>query len=240
MPGIHDFCLFVLAGLMLNITPGPDMALVMGRSIGHGRRAGAAAALGVGAGALVHIAAAALGLSVVLSTSALAFAIVKWVGVAYLVFVGLKLLLSRPGAALAVADAPAALSLRQVFMQGFWTNVLNPKVALFFLAFLPQFIDQDAPARPARLPGAGPGFQCDGDGLEPDRRLDGRHHGGLAAPHRGQGLARPRARRIVPGAGGQAGGHQPAVTRLGPVARDGRLRGRRREPSTDSARQSWE
>ena len=148
MPGIHDFWLFVLAGLMLNITPGPDMALVMGRSIGHGRRAGAAAALGVGAGALVHIAAAALGLSVVLSTSALAFAIVKWVGVAYLVFVGLKLLLSRPGAALAVADAPAALSLRQVFMQGFWTNVLNPKVALFFLAFLPQFIDQDAPAKP--------------------------------------------------------------------------------------------
>ena len=148
MLGIHDFWLFVLAGLMLNITPGPDMALVMGRSIGHGRRAGAAAAFGVGAGSLVHIAAAALGLSVVLSTSALAFTIVKWVGVAYLVFVGLKLLLSRPAAPAAFADTPASLSLGQVFMQGFWTNVLNPKVALFFLAFLPQFIAQDTPAKP--------------------------------------------------------------------------------------------
>ncbi|WP_439574322.1 LysE family translocator [Phreatobacter sp.] len=144
MPGIHDLWLFVLAGLLLNITPGPDMALVIGRSLRDGTRAGAVAALGIGAGAFVHIGAAALGLSVILSTSALAFTIVKWVGAAYLVIVGLSLLLSRPATGdRAVALAPARLG--TVFLQGFLTNVLNPKVALFFLAFLPQFIDPQAP-----------------------------------------------------------------------------------------------
>lgn len=144
MPGIHDLWLFVLAGLLLNITPGPDMALVMGRSLRDGTKAGAVAALGIGAGAFVHIGAAALGLSVILSTSALAFAIVKWVGAAYLVFVGLTLLLARPAA---VAEGAPLAPARPgtVFLQGFLTNVLNPKVALFFLAFLPQFIDPDAP-----------------------------------------------------------------------------------------------
>jgi threonine/homoserine/homoserine lactone efflux protein len=143
MLGIHDFWLFLLAGLLLNITPGPDMALVMGRSLRDGARAGAVAALGIGAGAFVHIAAAALGLSVILSTSAFAFAIVKWVGAAYLVVIGLMLLLARPAEDASATLKPA--SLRAVFAQGFLTNVLNPKVALFFLAFLPQFIDPAAP-----------------------------------------------------------------------------------------------
>lgn len=144
MSGIHDLWLFVLAGLLLNITPGPDMALVMARSMRDGARAGAVAALGVGAGAFVHIAAAAVGLSVVLAQSALAFAVVKWLGVAYLVVTGVRLLLARPTGAEAATAPAAPASLRAVFAQGFLTNALNPKVALFFLAFLPQFIDPAA------------------------------------------------------------------------------------------------
>jgi threonine/homoserine/homoserine lactone efflux protein len=147
MSGIHDFWLFVLAGFLLNVTPGPDMALVMGRSLRDGARAGAVAALGIGAGAFVHIAAAAVGLSVLIASSALAFTVIKWVGAAYLIVVGLRLLLSpSAGDAAGGATLPPA-SLRSVFLQGFLTNVLNPKVALFFLAFLPQFIDPAAPSK---------------------------------------------------------------------------------------------
>lgn len=147
MLGIHDFWLFVLAGVLLNVTPGPDMALVMGRAMRDGTRAGAVAALGIGAGAFVHIAAAAIGLSVLIASSALAFTVIKWVGAAYLIVVGLRLLLSSSGGdADRGAPLPSA-SLRSIFLQGFLTNVLNPKVALFFLAFLPQFIDPAAPSK---------------------------------------------------------------------------------------------
>lgn len=147
MFGIHDFWLFVLAGFLLNVTPGPDMALVMGRAIRDGMRAGAVAALGIGAGAFVHIAAAAIGLSVLIASSALAFIIIKWIGAAYLIFMGLKLLLGSGGAAPDTGSALPPASLPSVFAQGFLTNVLNPKVALFFLAFLPQFIDPAAPSK---------------------------------------------------------------------------------------------
>lgn len=150
MLGIHDFGLFVIAGLLLNITPGPDLMYIVGRSAAQGVKAGAAAALGIGAGCFVHIAAAALGLSAILAASATAFAIVKTIGAAYLVYVGVSLLWSlRAGLApptqarREVAPAP----LRAVFMQGFLTNVLNPKVALFFLAFVPQFIDVHSPSK---------------------------------------------------------------------------------------------
>lgn len=146
--GIHDLWLFVAAGLLLNITPGPDMALVIARSTRQGTRSGIAAALGVGAGAFVHIAAAAIGLSALLMTSALAFSILKWIGAAYLVWVGLHMLRSAGGAAAAgsVAATPLTGQWRASFVQGFLTNVFNPKVAIFFLAFLPQFIDADAPS----------------------------------------------------------------------------------------------
>ncbi len=146
MLGIHDFWLFVIAGFLLNVTPGPDMALVMGRAMRDGTRAGAVAALGIGAGAFVHIAAAAVGLSVLIASSALAFTVIKWVGAAYLIVVGLRLLLSSSGGSEGTGPLPPA-SLRSVFLQGFLTNVLNPKVALFFLAFLPQFIDLAAPSK---------------------------------------------------------------------------------------------
>jgi len=145
MDGIHDLGLFVLSGLLLNVTPGADTLYIVARGTTQGARAGAVAALGIGAGCIVHTLAAALGLSAILATSATAFALVKWVGAAYLVYLGATLLVSRPRAA-ATAPLPPA-SLVRVFAQGFLTNVLNPKVALFFLAFLPQFIDADAPRK---------------------------------------------------------------------------------------------
>lgn len=144
MFGTTDLALFVVAGLLLNITPGPDTVYILGRTTLQGWRGGAVAALGIGAGLLVHTFAAAVGLSALLAASATAFTILKWVGAAYLVYVGLSLLMARPAIE---QQTPAlhAAGLRTVFFQGFLTNVLNPKVALFFLAFLPQFVDPSAP-----------------------------------------------------------------------------------------------
>ena len=144
--GIHHWPLFIAAGLLLNLTPGADMALVVRSAAAQGARAGAAAALGVAGGCCVHIAAAALGLSVLLAGSPTAFSLLRWLGAAYLVWLGLGLLRQPVAAAAADATArPAAASWRRLFAQGFLTNALNPKVALFFLAFVPQFIDADAP-----------------------------------------------------------------------------------------------
>lgn len=147
MLGITDLWLFVLAGLLLNITPGPDMAYIMGRSAQLGARAGAVAALGISSGCFVHIAAAALGLSAILATSAEAFFILKLVGAAYLVWVGISLLRHAGESAARAVNGKAAISLGGIFLQGFLTNALNPKVALFFLAFLPQFISAGAPSK---------------------------------------------------------------------------------------------
>jgi len=146
MLGIHELWLFIVSGLLLNVTPGPDTAYIIGRSVQLGWRGGAAAALGISAGCLVHVFAAAIGLSALLAASSAAFTLVKWVGAAYLCFMGVKMLLSRPQARADDTVAPSgAISLRQVFSQGALTNVLNPKVALFFLAFLPQFVTADSP-----------------------------------------------------------------------------------------------
>jgi len=146
--GVHDLWLFVLSALLLNITPGPDTLYIVGRSSSQGLRAGALAALGIGAGALVHVTAAALGLSAILSASATAFTVVKFVGAAYLLYVGVGLIRSSGAASAGTVTDNRTLSLRGVFLQGFFTNVLNPKVALFFLAFLPQFVASDAPSKP--------------------------------------------------------------------------------------------
>jgi threonine/homoserine/homoserine lactone efflux protein len=145
MLGIHDLSLFIACGLLLNVTPGPDTAYIVGRSVQLGWRGGAAAALGISTGCLVHVSGGAIGLSALLAASSTAFSIVKWAGAAYLCFVGMMLLLSRPQAS--VPDASiggSAISLRGVFWQGALTNILNPKVALFFLAFLPQFVNADS------------------------------------------------------------------------------------------------
>jgi len=156
MLGTHDLALFVLACLLLNITPGPDMMYIIGRSTGQGWKAGAAATFGVSAGCSVHIAAAALGISALLTASATAFTILKLAGAAYLIYVGISMIRS-PRIKTADRSVPNVLPfgtrdlspvLWPVFWQGFLTNALNPKVALFFLAFLPQFIEIDAPVKP--------------------------------------------------------------------------------------------
>ncbi len=135
---LESLLLFCAAGLLLNLTPGPDVLFIVSQGLRSGARAGVVAALGISAGCLVHVVAATVGVGALVAASATAFTVLKWIGAAYLVFIGLRMLASRGS-----ADAPgeaAQLSLRQVFLRAFWTNALNPKVALFFLAFLPQFI----------------------------------------------------------------------------------------------------
>jgi threonine/homoserine/homoserine lactone efflux protein len=143
MFGIHDLWLFIVSGLVLNITPGPDTAYIVGRSAQFGWRGGAAAALGICTGCLVHIFCCAIGLSALLAASATAFATVKWVGAAYLCFIGIRMLLARQSTATEAEPSRhgEATPLSKVYWQGALTNILNPKVALFFLAFLPQFVD---------------------------------------------------------------------------------------------------
>ncbi|QGZ41068.1 threonine/homoserine/homoserine lactone efflux protein [Pseudoduganella flava] len=149
MFGIHDLGLFIVSGLLLNIMPGPDSLLIMARSAAQGWRAGVAAALGIGTGTMVHVLAAAVGLSALLATSATAFTVVKWVGAAYIVWCGIGMLRARlRSEAVDAPPPPPPLPLRRIYAQGFLTNVLNPKVALFFLAFVPQFIDADATNKP--------------------------------------------------------------------------------------------
>jgi threonine/homoserine/homoserine lactone efflux protein len=145
MPAIHHYWLFVAAGILLNLTPGQDTLFILGRSLSGGARAGVAAAFGVALGSIVHTSAAALGLSVLLATSAAAFTAVKLLGAAYLIYLGVQLLLA-PAAPHAPPPAAAAAP-HAALMQGMLTNLLNPKVALFFLAFLPQFIDTHAAHR---------------------------------------------------------------------------------------------
>jgi threonine/homoserine/homoserine lactone efflux protein len=149
MFGIHNLTLFIISGLLLNIAPGPDSILIMTRSATQGWRAGSVAAFGIGTGTLVHIAAAAFGLSALLAASATGFLIVKMTGAAYLLYIGVSMLLARkkPQVATTVFDSAATvapLGYRKIYLQGFLTNVLNPKVGIFFLAFVPQFISADA------------------------------------------------------------------------------------------------
>ena len=141
----HNLPLFVASGLLLNITPGADSLYIVTRSVTQGIRAGVAAALGIAAGCYVHILAAALGLSALLAASVSAFAVIKLIGAAYLVYIGISMLRSRPASPLQTTGNMAIVAWRTVFAQGFLTNVLNPKVALFFLAFVPQFIDPSTP-----------------------------------------------------------------------------------------------
>jgi RhtB (resistance to homoserine/threonine) family protein len=140
MLGIHDFPLFVLSCILLNITPGQDTMYIIGRSAAQGRQAGVMSALGIMAGVLVHTLLAALGLSVILATSSLTFATIKYAGAAYLVWIGIGFLMNRNDHSAPVDTPVTAPAPWKIFKQGVLTNVLNPKVALFFLSFLPQFV----------------------------------------------------------------------------------------------------
>jgi threonine/homoserine/homoserine lactone efflux protein len=144
---LEQLLLFIAAGLLLNLTPGPDVLYIISQSLRHGLRAGLVAALGITAGCFVHIFAAAVGVSALMLASATAFTVLKWLGAAYLVYVGVRMLFSRAPAVQGSAgegaqdkNAAGTAVLKTIFLRGFWTNALNPKVAVFFLAFLPQFI----------------------------------------------------------------------------------------------------
>jgi len=138
MPEKTAFLTFLFAALMLNIAPGPDMLYVIGRSLGQGRKAGIVSALGIFVGCWAHILAAAFGIAALLRSSPIAFNVVRYAGAAYLVYLGVKMLVQRGNLA---KQQPKPDNLAAIFRQGVITNVLNPKVALFFLAFLPQFVD---------------------------------------------------------------------------------------------------
>lgn len=161
MPDAQNLVLFIAAGLLLNLTPGPDVLYIVSNALRSGARAGVVAGLGITAGCFVHVFAAAVGVSALLAASATAFTVLKWAGAAYLLWVGVRLLLSRtpahsvgwgereaepqrwgsPAGSPPAYQRPATLA--AVFRGGFLTNVLNPKVAIFFLAFVPQFIAPD-------------------------------------------------------------------------------------------------
>ena len=155
MFGTQDLLLFIATALVLNATPGVDLVFTITRTLQQGVRGGLAAAAGISAGCVVHALAAALGLAALLATSAWAFTVIKWTGAAYLLWLALGMLRSAlrgVGAALpAGAASGETVSLPRVFAQGFLTNVLNPKVALFFLALLPQFIAADATDKPLAM-----------------------------------------------------------------------------------------
>ena len=146
--GIDNLGLFIVAGILLNLTPGPDVLYTVTHALKSGWRAGAVAALGIMAGCFVHIFAAALGVSALMAASSTAFSVLKWLGAAYLVYVGWTMLglqrESRTPDSIAAGAYPVRArgqnDYKNILVQGFWTNALNPKVALFFLAFLPQFI----------------------------------------------------------------------------------------------------
>ncbi|NLZ17709.1 MAG: LysE family translocator [Desulfobulbaceae bacterium] len=139
MFGIHDFPVFLLAGIVLNLTPGPDTFYILGRSLGQGMSAGMVSVLGVASGLLVHTVLAAVGLSAFLAASVTAFTIIKLAGAVYLVYLGWSMLQGKTHAADAKTGNSMA-GLMVIYRQGVLTNILNPKIALFFLAFLPQFI----------------------------------------------------------------------------------------------------
>jgi threonine/homoserine/homoserine lactone efflux protein len=144
-----QWIVFLVAGLLLNLTPGPDVLFIVSRALRQGMGAGMVAALGITAGCGVHVAAAALGVSALIASSATAFGVLKWVGAAYLLVAGCRMLwgsITAGSKSISIANNAYTVSdeaWKSIFFKGFWTNVLNPKVALFFLAFLPQFIDRD-------------------------------------------------------------------------------------------------
>ena len=145
--GIHDLPLFMISGLLLNVTPGQDTLYIVGRSMAQGRRAGLLSVLGIVSGSVVHTLAAAWGLSAILATSSTAFTALKAAGAAYLVYLGIRMLSRRREAEMSQHASVQADTNWRIYRAGLLTNVLNPKVAIFFMAFLPQFVSPDAESK---------------------------------------------------------------------------------------------
>src|SRR5688572_26387210 len=151
MIDFNTYLLFIGAAVLLVIAPGPDMAYMLARTVAQGRKAGVLAAIGINAGAYVHVAAAVLGLSAILATSSIAFTIVKWVGACYLVWIGIQAIRAKAAPITIENGQSAKLNGAAIFWQGFLSDVLNPKVAVFFLAFLPQFVDVESQNKTQQL-----------------------------------------------------------------------------------------
>jgi threonine/homoserine/homoserine lactone efflux protein len=162
MFGTQHLLLFVVSGFLLNLTPGQDTLYIVGRSVAQGRRAGVLSVLGITSGCVVHTVAAAFGLSAILATSARALLVVKFAGAAYLAYLGIHMLLERSATAEALAGDVPPESAWTIYRAGVLTNVLNPKVALFFMAFLPQFVDAAAPSKISAFLFLGALFMCTG------------------------------------------------------------------------------
>lgn len=143
MSGIVNFETFLFAGILLNLTPGNDTIFILTQSISHGKKAGIVSALGIGTGNIVHTTIAALGLSIIIAKSAVLFNIIKYAGAAYLIYMGIKMILDRSGLNTDTVSLDEK-NYNKIYRDGIVTNVLNPKVSLFFIAFLPQFIDPSA------------------------------------------------------------------------------------------------
>lgn len=137
---MHSLVLYLMAVLTINLLPGPDMLYIMSQSISHGKRYGLAAALGIASGCFIHIFAVAIGLSSLLYKSSTAFTLIKYLGASYLLYLGITSFINKQSTLNAI-NLKSTTTWKKAYAQGFVTNVLNPKVALFFLAFLPQFID---------------------------------------------------------------------------------------------------
>lgn len=144
MFGVENYFGFLLAGILLNLTPGADTMYILTRSIAQGKKAGIYSVLGIATGIFVHTLFASFGLSVLLAQSAIAFTIVKYLGVGYLVYLGIKMLIEKNDIFENETQKVQQTDLRKIYFQGMMTNVLNPKVVLFFLSFLPQFINPAA------------------------------------------------------------------------------------------------
>ncbi len=159
MLGIHDYWLFVASGVLLNLTPGQDTFYILGRSLTEGTRSGVASALGITVGSLFHTVMAAVGLSAVLATSASAFTVVKLLGAAYLIYLGVRMLLAAQMVEQRRLRGTGTLG---SFRDGILTNVFNPKVALFFLALMPQFIEPGSNTKVAAFIALGLTFVASG------------------------------------------------------------------------------
>jgi len=143
---LHTYLLFIGAVVILVIVPGPDMAYMLTRTIAQGRRAGLVAVVGINVGAYVHVAAVVLGLTAILAASSVAFTVMKVIGACYLIWLGVQAIRSKAGPIDVAGGKALRLDDKVIFWQGFLSDVLNPKVAIFFLAFLPQFVNPHNPA----------------------------------------------------------------------------------------------
>jgi RhtB (resistance to homoserine/threonine) family protein len=148
MHGIENYIGFLLAGIILNITPGADTIYIITRSVSQGRKAGIYSVLGIASGAIVHTLLAAFGLSIILMKSAAIYHLIKYIGVAYLVYLGIRMIVNKSKIFENEGLKFDKVDLFKIYRQGFFTNLLNPKVALFFLSLLPQFINPDYTSGP--------------------------------------------------------------------------------------------